>query len=57
MSGCPDCGERKLVISCVDRGGWLIKCNKGHELFPFPGMTIVTYDPEITPTQLTYRNK
>lgn len=56
-SGCPECGDRKLIVACVERGGWLVKCSNTHELFPFPGMTIIAHDPEIIPTKLTYRSR
>lgn len=52
--GCPECNDRKLIISCVERGGWVVKCNAGHELFPYPGTTIVAYDFELSPTKITY---
>lgn len=58
LTGCPECGDRKVIISCHERGGWVIKCNHyQHELFPFPGMTVVAYDVEITPSKITYRTK
>jgi hypothetical protein len=53
MDGCPECGSNRLEVRATEYG-WLVKCSKMHEVFPFPGAAVFAEDFRVVPTTLKF---
>lgn len=51
VDGCPECGSERLVVVAF-QGGWKVICGNDHEVFPFPGTTIMVDSWEYHATTL-----